>query len=329
MSFKQLKHNGFTLIEVMIAVVLGSLIILAVINLFIGNHKSYRVQEALSRSQENIRYAIDTMTENVRDAGYTGCGNLFPRPAAAAPLLLESAPLSYTDTTLVVGAAGNGTIGITGTDVVSIMAATTCGALLTADASVINGAGINVSGFNCNAGAASRLLISDCDSGQIFVLGGAVTSGVIPVAGAPGGAEVFLNGLAEVFVVDTKSYFLRQRNGSPVRSLYETVSGAPAVELVEGIDDLQIRYGVDANLDDIVDLPYVAGSGVTSANRANIISVKVYMLTVSATDNLLETMPTAAASFTMDDGVVLTASATDRRLRRPFMTTISLRNRVD
>ena len=67
--------NGFTLVELMIALVLGLLIVAGVISLFLGMRASYGFQEGLSRVQENGRFAIQSLSQELRMAGYRGCAN--------------------------------------------------------------------------------------------------------------------------------------------------------------------------------------------------------------------------------------------------------------
>lgn len=67
------SQKGMTLIELMIALVLGLVVTSAVIEIFISSKQMYRVQDARARLQENGRYAIQHLTNNIRSAGYSGC----------------------------------------------------------------------------------------------------------------------------------------------------------------------------------------------------------------------------------------------------------------
>lgn len=67
--------SGFTLIEMMVAVVIGLLLLLGLSQMFLASRNSYRLQEGLSRIQENTRLIDTYLEENVRMAGYMGCGN--------------------------------------------------------------------------------------------------------------------------------------------------------------------------------------------------------------------------------------------------------------
>lgn len=69
------KQAGLTLIEVMIAMVIGLLLLSGLTSLFMANKRIYREQESMSRLQENARYGMNLLIHDIRMAGYTGCVN--------------------------------------------------------------------------------------------------------------------------------------------------------------------------------------------------------------------------------------------------------------
>jgi type IV pilus assembly protein PilW len=70
-SFQQ--QIGLTLIEIMIALLIGLFIIAGTIQLFVNTKQTYRLQEALSRLQENGRFAMEFIGRDIRMAGYRAC----------------------------------------------------------------------------------------------------------------------------------------------------------------------------------------------------------------------------------------------------------------
>ena len=66
-------RRGFSLVELMIALLLGSLLMLGVFNVLLGAKQAYRVQDELSRTQENARFAADFIARDMRMAGFRGC----------------------------------------------------------------------------------------------------------------------------------------------------------------------------------------------------------------------------------------------------------------
>lgn len=95
------RSAGLTLIELMIALAIGSLLILGLVQVFSASRTAYQLSEGMSRAQENARFAMDYLQRDIRMAGHYGCvndqshlqtpGALTPHfdaavPAAADPL---------------------------------------------------------------------------------------------------------------------------------------------------------------------------------------------------------------------------------------------------
>ena len=53
------NQRGLTLVELMVAMLLGVFLIGGVMQIFISSKQTYRMQENLSRLQENGRFALD------------------------------------------------------------------------------------------------------------------------------------------------------------------------------------------------------------------------------------------------------------------------------
>jgi type IV pilus assembly protein PilW len=63
------SQSGISLIEIMIALLIGAFLLGGVLQIFIGGKQTYRMQESLSRLQENGRFALDFIGRDVRMAG--------------------------------------------------------------------------------------------------------------------------------------------------------------------------------------------------------------------------------------------------------------------
>jgi len=72
------RQRGVTLVELMVALVLGLLITGGVLQVFAANRASYEFNDGLSRLQENGRFALDTLNFRTRMAGYFGCVSEIP-----------------------------------------------------------------------------------------------------------------------------------------------------------------------------------------------------------------------------------------------------------
>jgi type IV pilus assembly protein PilW len=64
---------GFSLIELMVAMVLGLIVLGAAIAVFQSNQRSYRSNEGLNRVQEGARVAYEMMSRDIRSAGTSAC----------------------------------------------------------------------------------------------------------------------------------------------------------------------------------------------------------------------------------------------------------------
>lgn len=66
-------NAGFSLVELMVAMVVALVIMAGVLRVFVGMRESFRLEDALSRMQENARYAVEALSVDARMAGFTGC----------------------------------------------------------------------------------------------------------------------------------------------------------------------------------------------------------------------------------------------------------------
>ncbi len=64
------KQSGFTLIELMISSLIGLVVMAGLMNLFITTNRSVSLSGALSQNQETGRFAMEYMSNFIRQAGY-------------------------------------------------------------------------------------------------------------------------------------------------------------------------------------------------------------------------------------------------------------------
>lgn len=69
------RAGGFTLVELMIAMLLGLVVIGGVVSVFIAGQRSYATNKAIADVQDGARIAFELMARDIRDAGLTGCNN--------------------------------------------------------------------------------------------------------------------------------------------------------------------------------------------------------------------------------------------------------------
>ncbi|MGY0650512.1 PilW family protein [Luteimonas sp. A537] len=68
------RQGGATLIELMIALLLGLVVVAAASGLFLTNKRVYASTETLNRIQENSRVSFEIMSRDIREAGGNPCG---------------------------------------------------------------------------------------------------------------------------------------------------------------------------------------------------------------------------------------------------------------
>ena len=66
------RLSGITLIELMVALLIGSLLIAGAVTIYVQSRNTYRVTETTARLQEVARYALNVVESDVRLAGFWG-----------------------------------------------------------------------------------------------------------------------------------------------------------------------------------------------------------------------------------------------------------------
>ncbi|WP_024889784.1 PilW family protein [Luteimonas huabeiensis] len=69
------RARGVSLIELLIALLIGSLLVLGLVQIFSASRTAYQLSEGMSRVQENARFALDFLQRDIRLAGHFGCVN--------------------------------------------------------------------------------------------------------------------------------------------------------------------------------------------------------------------------------------------------------------
>lgn len=307
------RMHGLSLIELMIALVLGSLVVIAVGNVYLGSTQSFRTQEGMARLQEGARYAFETIGFDLRQAGF-GCATVnagaVDETAGGWYKNLFTGPLrGYKDGTGSPYAA----VDVDNTDALWVLRADKdTETVITAPGTTNVAHGMSANGLVVvtDAYANASVYVATAAAGTGYTLGAATNCTAAPV---PDAAGFRLLPLAAHF------YYIRN-NPAGEPSLYRQTllsnGTVEAQELVEGVEDMQIVYGEDTTQAAVPECPddgcsaniYVDADNVTNWNR--VVSARI-TLTMRTADNL-----------STDTG------GADRRIRRAFTTTIALRNRL-
>ncbi|UCE89961.1 MAG: PilW family protein, partial [Pseudomonadota bacterium] len=70
------KPRGVTMVELMVALAISSILMLGVGTVYVTSKHSYKLQDELAKLQEDARFVYHTMTTDLRMAGYVGCSKL-------------------------------------------------------------------------------------------------------------------------------------------------------------------------------------------------------------------------------------------------------------
>ena len=341
------SQAGFSLVELMIAITLGFIVIGAVGYLYIGSRGAFRTADNMSRMQESARYAMDTLTRDVRMAGYRGCAsssgtfnNILNNSALNAynfgvPLSGYEASGASWSPALPIGTGGLSTLGIlAGTDVIVVRSTVGVGAYVIQQPGNTS-ADLKVSVPN-DLAVGDIAMVTDCTNATVFQITGPTgcctnnninNNNVVHNTGtaSPGNStndlgHNFVNG--EISKMQTQTYFIRTgANGSPalwVYDNYQPVSGSNPAELVGGVENMQIQYGIDTNSDWAVD-SYVTADAVTDWNK--VVAVRISLLMASPDNNIV----TSQQTYNYNGAAV---PAGDRRMYQVLTTTIGVRNRL-
>lgn len=95
------RSQGFGLIELMVAVVLGLIVVLGVTQIFLAAKNTYLSQNASAAMQEDARYALSKMLQEIRMVGMFGCvspssSSFIDSSVAPTFNSVSSNPISYT-----------------------------------------------------------------------------------------------------------------------------------------------------------------------------------------------------------------------------------------
>lgn len=332
------RQQGLSLVEIMVAMVISVILLAGVVQIFVGSKTTYRVQEGLSRLQENGRFATDLLARDIRMAGYQGCTRLGSAPGQVEPNIIVKTPpaaLTYAVNDVIAGAdnlaAGNALGARAGTDSITIRGARPSSAKLWGNMTADN-ANIQIASNPDNFQANDILMIQDCVNADIFEAS-SVSAGSTPVTIAHANDVNTTNRLSKAYndkatlmLFRASTYFVADSGrtndaGGTIYSLFRTDVNGNTVELIEGIEDMQIQYGLDTTGDQIVD-SYVDASGVAATQWGNVVAVRIALLA-----NTIENADSQVRTYTFQ-GNSVTPGAGDLRLRREFSTTVTLRNRT-
>ena len=341
------NQRGLSLIELMVAMVIGLVISGAVLQVFISNKNTFLLQNASGHLQENGRFALQYLAAEIRPAG-VGMGVRLPEESicvvatngAASEWNAMNRPIWGQRIT------ASGALGAVGTDQMSVFVNDNCGAFLTSGELLKPSANANiqVTAYCPSMQQDRAVMVMDMEKAVIIRITNKPNSsgsGNVTLAHAAGNndkdascggfkfSDIAFTDPARVVGFSSKIFYVADTGrtdsaGQPVRALYvRDVSTVPAqtMEVVEGVESMRTRYGV-ATASSVGVQSYLTPAEVEAANRwGDVRTVKVDLLMVS--DGRAPGAQDQAIEF--DGGVVVA----DGRMRQVFSTVVALRNRID
>lgn len=333
------RHNrqqmGFTLVELLIALVLGLIVVAGVGSVFLANKDAYRTNEALSQVQDAARTSFEFLGRDIREAGFSPCG------AATVASILNSGGsgwldwsqpiLGFDDARSISGLPGSGEVGEpVGEDAIRLGKAEDSGL----DLEPLNGprANVKLKAPTTKISDGDILMVCDADKATIFQTTNYNPSNVTLVHNTgkytPGNATKCLNhpvpqtvsggncttlSPTSYLLVPTNTVWYIGLNSAGTRSLFRArnyLSTTPEVEeMVRGVDGMQFVYHRTGEND------FEDASAFAASDWEQVDAVRL-VLTVRSR-GLNPNNP--------DFG----AGVDRQRLSREFSTTVAIRNRLD
>ncbi|WP_167856114.1 PilW family protein [Natronospirillum operosum] len=358
------RQKGLSLLEVLVAMGLGLILIAGATNLFIGSSQTFRTNESLSRMQEEARFALNRMQRDVRSAGFQGCAPAVENRVATAGNELQN--LLFTELPLLgwehagtgpgqtstiddyeVGDADNWTSSaglalpdelagavVNGTDVLVVAKVERSAASYTSEVEAGDPAAQPVNpGHNIGQGGVALVTDGNCTSGNLARnTNNSENALTFSSSGnTANGLSFPTNPASEIFHYQIRAYYVGLSDDQPAlfSQRLDGADGTAAIELVRGVESMQVLYGEAGSNNAVVAEAYRPADEVT--DWQNVVSARVALLMRSEAPasaelntrvfNLLGTEINPSGGTPADpDG--------DRFMRLQAAQTLGLRNRL-
>lgn len=327
------------MVELMVAITISLLLLAGVIQIFLASRQTYTLQDGMSRLQENARYALERISQDISRTAYLGCADSAELQEMGGPLFnsLSNTAGVYDFSTPISGGEGTG---IDNTDTLVVRYGTTSGIRLLRRLSASEPV-LEIDTTSPDYASLEQfdlLTVSDCEKAVVIMItndpvtsGGIIqdTVGVTATSGPNmgqsnannvSGSIAGLSGanfsptdlsnskgsLASAFRTSVVTYLVGPSISGNGNSLYANSITADN-ELIQGVQDFQVLYGVNDDGDLGADR-YVNANNVVTAITGwdDVVSVRITLV--------LDTVDPVQGGQT---------------IAKTFTTTVRLRNRGD
>jgi type IV pilus assembly protein PilW len=315
------RQAGMTMVELMIAMVLGVVLGGSIIAVFVNNSHSFNQDENVLRMQDDARYALREIAFDISMAGHYA-DLLLPdsvTPDGNLSILADCGPggedkWMYRTTQVGTGDSFS-LIGIDNATAAAASAVHSC---------IGNGElreGTDVVSVKRVAGSPAGVT----SAGSVYLRTNG-TVGVLYQAPFPATPLIDVAAPRADWVFRPRVYYIRQYENTPgdgiptlCRKILAGVGPSMLTECVAtGIEDLQIEYGIDTSSDGN---PNVFMTNPTLAQMQTVTSVRIFLLARTAN---IDTRYTNQKTFSISNAPDYTPA--DSFHRRVFSTTVSVQN---
>lgn len=325
------KQSGISLVEILVSLVISLFLLGGIVQVYSGNKATFKFTGALAELQENGRFALETMSQDLRLAGVWGCVAF--DPANTINIHSELTNMGNYDPDLHDFAGqtpieGDNNNGLNGSDSLTIRGGKPGQSNVTGPFAALGTAEVTVAG-NSRVGGNDFVLIARCGENDLKIDEDAdimrvtastydANTNTTRLSLAGNKSQQYQND-STVIEMQTVTYSIQNSTlGTNEPTLVRKEFDQPDEELIEGVEDMQIAFGVDNTGDGFANR-YFEANDVVDFNT--VVSVRIMLLLHSFDDRVTEDPQT----YTFN-GVTITPN--DRRIRQVFTTTIALRNRV-
>ncbi|MEM7359811.1 MAG: PilW family protein [Pseudomonadota bacterium] len=348
-------QQGYTLIELLVGLLIGLFLSGAAIQSYLSTKETYTITQNVNRVQEDSRFATFFLSRDLRETTNLGCikavRNMLPAAVDnnLTDLLVKVGGWDHDDTSLgdEVNLDGNYAVqtnrtkwrglnngtnqqlpdeidSISFSDSIVIKKITPVeGATITATADATT---FNVTGYTPQTN--EILIIGDCFRSDQFQVGAVTGTSSYTVTPNPSTTTFGQNWgpSARLYSVTFTNYYVGLRSGASVPSLFrlDSAVGATAEELVEGVESMQVLYGLDLDNDGDANR-YVSARDLSAAEWEDLVSIRVGLLFV-APGGIDEETAEASQTYSLAGGIDFTTAVGDRDLRYVANVTVKTRN---
>ena len=308
-------ERGFTLVELMISLVLFSFVVAGVLAVAVALTQGFREQRSAITAEEAVRVPLDFVADAIRQAS----------PGVSDPSKIVDAATCTAGAITVGNGSGTGS-----TDTLDLVYAS--GGIVTSLRTNTFIVGTTTTMTVTDATqlvAGDYVLITDFGSGHLYKVTN-VTGSVLTVASSSCTAYTYPVG-ALIIRAQHAKFSIGTVDGNPALMMDPDSGGSAAAEpLAEGIEDLQVAVGIDADgSNGISEVGNAAGddewyynkTGETYAGSAAIRAIRITLI-----GRTLDQLKAATASFSRPAAEDHTAGTADRYRRRVLRAMVEVRN---